>query len=387
MTRSASLVATVLVLLTLPAAAFGPNGEAFWVADGYPDQKRLGPAQAKGVVVYLHGISANKDSFHHPLPSYIRLFHMDGWEVLRHNRSNTQDRLHGSSQAILKAVQELKAAGYRKVVLAGQSRGAWFAVMVAGKSPDVFAAISTAPGGFGEANIGTLSRSAEELAEMLAEVRKARVMMFFFNGDPRENVPGGRGERSRHALTKAGVPFVVVNKPADFWGHGAAGSGRFTRRYGECIVRFVQADSLPSGRHDCDQGVGAASGADIPVAANLKPARPSAEIPAALAAFAGQWYGDYEDGAARLLTLTALNADGTARAVYAGAPRPGTDAKPFSRTVSGRLDSGALVFPESRGTLTYRLQPEGSLHGTWKPSGDGKLLELVMRRRGEAAPK
>ncbi len=130
MIRPATLV-IIFSLLAAPVAAFGPNGEAFWIADGYPGQQRLGPARAKGVVLYMHGIAANKDSYHHALPSYISLLHLDGWEVLRHNRSNTQDRFHDSTQAILKAVGELKGAGYRKIVLAGQSRGAWFAVSIA----------------------------------------------------------------------------------------------------------------------------------------------------------------------------------------------------------------------------------------------------------------
>jgi dienelactone hydrolase len=376
-----AILTIVLGLLAASAAAQGPNGEAFWIADGYPGETRLGPAQAKGVVLYMHGIAANKDSYHHALPPYIRLLQLDGWEVLRHNRSNVEDRLYDSTQAILKAVGTLKAAGYRKIVLTGQSRGAWFAISVAGKSPDVFAAISTAPGGYGDANIGTMSRSAEELAEMLVEIRNARVMLFLFDGDPRENVPGGRGERSQRALTKAGVPFVVINKPVDFWGHSAAGTGRFTRRYGECIVHFVAADTLPAGRQSCDLTTGAAAGADIPMSKRLEIAQPGGDTPASLVGFAGQWYGDYEDGAARMLTLTTLNADGTARAVYAGAPRPGRDSKPFSRTVNGRLENGALVFSESTGTLTYRLQPSGSLHGTWKPTGDGKTLEIEMRRR------
>lgn len=61
-----------------------------------------------------------------------------------------------------------------------------------------------------------MGQSAQELADMLGDVRQARVMLFLCNGDPRENVPGGRGERSQRALSKGGAPFVVVDKPADF---------------------------------------------------------------------------------------------------------------------------------------------------------------------------
>ena len=384
MRRLLPIAVLVALLFAAPAAAFGPNGEAFWIADGYPDRKRLGPAQAKGVVLYLHGIAANQDSYHHALPSYVQLLRLEGWEILRHNRSNTQDRLYDSTQALLKAVRELKDSGYRKIVLAGQSRGAWFAASIAGKSPDVFAAISTAPGGYGDANIGTMSRSAEELGELLAEIRNTRVMLFLFNGDPRENVPGGRGGRSQRALTRAGVPFVVVDKPTDFWGHGASGMGRFTRRYGECIVRFVQAESLPSGGHECDQTTGAAAGGDVPRPRSFAATPPGPEIPRSLAGLVGQWYGDYEDGAARLLSIGAFNADSSARGYWAGAPRPGGDGKPFSNAATFQADGDALVLRESAGTRRFRLQADGTVTATWTPDS-GKPLELLMRR--QAGPK
>lgn len=42
MIRGTRLLAFAALLLATPAVAFGPNGEAFWIAGGYPDQKRLG---------------------------------------------------------------------------------------------------------------------------------------------------------------------------------------------------------------------------------------------------------------------------------------------------------------------------------------------------------
>lgn len=47
----------------------------------------------------------------------------------------------------------------------------------------------------------------------------------------------------------------------------------------------------------------------------------------------------------------------------------------------GSLEGEMLIFREAAGTLGFRLRPEGTLHGTWTPARDGKLLEPTMRRR------
>lgn len=90
--------------------------------------------------------------------------------------------------------------------------------------------------------------------------------------------------------------------------------------------------------------------------------------------------GDYEDGAARLLALTGFHSDGTVTAFYAGAPRPGTDSKPFSRNVTARLEGDALVFRKSAGTRSFRALPDGTVTATWTPDS-GKPLEMVVRRQ------
>jgi len=59
--------------------------------------------------------------------------------------------------------------------------------------------------------------NATKLYPLLEQVKRARIMMFYFHGDDFD--PGGRGERSREILAARGVGFAVVDQPAFLTGH------------------------------------------------------------------------------------------------------------------------------------------------------------------------
>jgi dienelactone hydrolase len=368
----------VLGCLLASAAAAQPISTGFWISEGYDGEARRGPAAATGVVIYNHGTSAG-DSFGSPLPPYMRLIQRAGWDVVRLDRKVEWDTHRESTAALQRAIAAMREQGYQRIVLAGQSRGAWLNIMAIAEAPGIHAIISTAPGGYGDGNIGAVGRSAQQLFDMLADARSARVALFYFAGDLRENVPGGRGSPSRRALARAGLPALVINEPADFHGHGAAGSGFFARRYGECLVRFI-APAVPPKDFACDLTTGLAAGADIVVPPEIMPARSGPDVPPALAALSGRWYGVYSDGAARLLILTALSADGSAEAFYAGAGPPHRTDKPFSRRLQGKLEPQGLVFRESMGTLTLHPRGDGALDLRYFVTKESRTAEVILRR-------
>ncbi|MBI3707749.1 MAG: hypothetical protein HY246_08735 [Proteobacteria bacterium] len=351
-----------------------PSG--FWVDQGYPGEKLLGPDRAKGAVLYLHG-TGRGDSFGSPPPPYARLLQRDGWDIMRHNRRSTVDTHYDSAQSVLAESRKLRALGYARVALAGQSRGAWPAVMAASQAPDIYAVVATAPGGYGDGDIGEIGRSAQQLYDMLGDIASTRVMLFFFAGDRRENVPGGRGEPSRQALSRRGVPQLVIDRPPEFRGHFGGTSGLFARRYGECIVAFVDAATPPA---VCDLSQGLAIGADLPLPADLRILPVPTAVPRERAAFAGKWYGEYASGEARLLAVTEIDAD-EVRAVYAYAPAPQqVQTARGWRKIAGKFVDGALVFTESRGTLTYLMRADGRLDGTFRAANGKEVLKTIVRR-------
>jgi hypothetical protein len=351
--------------------------DGFWISEGYENEPRLGPEQAKGVLIYNHGIQLG-ESFGAALPPYIRLIQRDGWDIVRLNRKWAWDRHYDSTRALLWAADLLRKQGYRRIVLAGQSRGGWLVIMAASQATGIHAIVSTAPGGYGDANIGNVGRTAQQIYDMLADFKDARAMLFYFSGDLRENVPGGRGERSQRALARAGVPSVVVNEPPDLPGHFAASTGLFARRYGDCIVRFIAPEPPPPG-FACDMTQGLPAGVDVKIPAGVTAAA-AATAPPPLRPFAGRWYGEFEDGSARHLIVTKLGPDDAAEAFYAGALPPHRTEAPFGRRIKGRLVGGVLVFPEKAGTLTVKSRDDGRLDLTWQGASGGKPFTAVMHR-------
>jgi hypothetical protein len=83
----------------------------------------------------------------------------------------------------------LKHKGYRRVVLAGQSFGAFISLSAAGRSDAVDVAIGTAPAAYGSArsNPTGYTLNATRLYDLLGNVRRE----LFFEGDVFD--PGGRG--------------------------------------------------------------------------------------------------------------------------------------------------------------------------------------------------
>src|SRR5438874_3445714 len=117
------IVLAVSVLASVPALALGLE-PAF-------SEPSIGPAQAKGVVVWSHGRSINAEDSQSPTPSYLRALRDNGWDALRFDRASRGDTLTESTAHLVEHVSELKHKGYKQVVLAGQSFGAFLSLMAA----------------------------------------------------------------------------------------------------------------------------------------------------------------------------------------------------------------------------------------------------------------
>src|SRR5690348_12364743 len=72
-------------MAAVPAFALGLD-------PAFPDPA-IGPAKARGVVVWSHGRSINAEDSESPTPSYLRALRSDGWEVMRFDRLSKGDTL------------------------------------------------------------------------------------------------------------------------------------------------------------------------------------------------------------------------------------------------------------------------------------------------------
>lgn len=232
--------------------------------------KNVGPARAKGIVYFIDGLDSNnrtRDDYHATYPYIYGLNTRHGWDVIAAKFPNSQRysfrSIPGSSEYLLARLAELRARGYRKIVLAGQSWGAWVTVDVArreGAQKAVDAILLTAPANYGmrewdgKPNPYFVLNKSEYL-EKLKTIRVPTIATFFKDD---EFDPGGRGPITRQILAANDVPAVVIDQPSDLIGHGAGWQPQFDYVYGDCIAAFLAQPKDGS----CD-GTAAPSMSDI----------------------------------------------------------------------------------------------------------------------------
>jgi pimeloyl-ACP methyl ester carboxylesterase len=229
------------------------------------------------------------------------------WDILRINRLGPVDGEEADDDIlrfVASRITEARREGYKQIVVAGYSRGGWLALLAA-TLPNVDAAIGLAPGTAG-ARREALERTRDVLAQKLAGARTKRVAAFFFEGDPREDVSERRAAAIRRGLQKSGSAFIVVDRPPDLPGHSGGATGRFARRYRDCLLQFVRSADQPAGEVQCSRSSGYAVGSEI----GFPAVRPALELPAdadqALAPFLGRWEGDDKYGGYLILESIAV---------------------------------------------------------------------------------
>lgn len=350
----------------------------------------LGPDHAKGVVVWSHGRSINGDDWKSPTPVYLNALRGDGWDVLRFDRLNDGDTLVDSTKRLVGYAAALKHKGYRQVMLAGQSFGGFLSLMAADASTAVDAVIATAPAAYGnfEDFYDSWRLNATKLYPLLEEVKRARVMVFYFHDDDFD--PGGRGAQSRRILEQRGLGFAVIDQPAYLTTHWAASSGLFMRRFAGCIRDFADRANL-SGEMACTPRWGSSPSAELklpPELADPNPVRTvatgngteqaaartgSGNGPAASQPTGARdvWYGFYPNGREVLLGVEGVHG-GDLSAVYAIGPSiDGRHPATWTRR-KGHISEHSFVFDErGKSMLRFRPTPDGGLAATWV-SADGE---------------
>jgi pimeloyl-ACP methyl ester carboxylesterase len=356
----------------------------------------IGPQRAMGVVVWSHGRSIDSEDSTSPTPPYLRILRDSGWDVLRFDRLRDGDTLSGSAHRLDGIVGELKRRGYRRIVLAGQSFGAFVALIAADDSDAVDAVVATSPAAFGDFAdyYNTWRLNATRLYPLLDRIRRARVMLFFFHGDDFD--PGGRGEQSRAILSRRQIGFAVVDQPAYLVGHWSASTGLFMRRFGDCIRDFADDDALRT-EFECQPVWGDAPSAELRLPNEiLRPgptlpalfAATGASVPTSVAASAIEdgasihdtWYGFYPNGREVLVAIEAMHGRNVT-AIYAIGPGidKGEPAEWSQRT--GHVLGQELVFAQKgQSTLRFHPRDDGGLGVTWI-SGDGKTTMGAALRR------
>lgn len=378
----------LIVLLTSPSVAIG--------LDPAYHQSLLGPQRAVGAIIWSHGRSLDTEDYKSPSPPYLRVFRDLGWDVFRFDRLRDEDTLSESASRLVDIVADVKKHGYRRIALAGQSFGAFLALMAADDSNSVDAVVATAPAAFGDFQgyYGTWQLNATRLYPLLEHIRSARVMLFFFHGDDFD--PGGRGAKAQEILSRRGIGFAIVDQPAYLVGHWISSSGAFLRRFGDCVRDFVDHDALHR-QLFCEPVWGEAPSAELRLPQELIHPRPA--IPKLAALLGGSarasellpalnaglterdtWYGFYPNGREVLISVEASSRRDLT-AIYAIGP--GIDKNEpaeWSRRI-GRIDGDELVFVrKGESTLRVRRGGDGGLSVTWISPDASTKMKAELRR-------
>ncbi len=207
----------------------------------------LGSDKAAGVVIWMHGTHEYKEPGSY-IPRFVREFESSRFDIYQIERPRAIDKAGRNADLLVSKIREFRAQGYKKVVLIGQSCGAWASLKAATISDEMDAVIATAPACHGTRRSSRFMENSRELFEILNNVKTTRIMLFFFEND--EYDPGGRGIRAENILADRDVIFEIFDRPAGFSGHGAASNRKFARRFGRRIVRFVNRQKDDVQLHD-----------------------------------------------------------------------------------------------------------------------------------------
>ncbi|MDB5526037.1 MAG: hypothetical protein JWM58_3800 [Rhizobium sp.] len=213
--------------------------------------RNKGPALAEGIVYFVDGLDSynrSRDDYRATYPYLYGLNTKADWDVINAKFPNAERysfrSIPRSSKYLLGRLQQLKAQGYRKIVLAGQSWGAWVTVDVARRAEAtklIDAILLTAPANYGTREFdgkpnAYFIRNKTEYLENIKAIRIPTIATFFRDD---EFDPGGRGPITRDTLKANNVPALVIDNPADLPGHGAGWLPEFDQSYGACISAFL----------------------------------------------------------------------------------------------------------------------------------------------------
>ena len=206
-------------------------------AEPYWDTK--GPQAAAGLIVWSHGYMEGHDATASAPQAQVANFTMNGYDLYRFDRQWIRD-WPGDATALVDAVRKAKAMGYRRVILAGQSAGAWVSMAATMRGAPVDGVISVSAAHHGEVKKMTdVSRARSEWQQVVRGIKPgARLVVVNFADDTYD--VGGRMDDARAAFAASGVDAVILSNPEGFSGHGASGSGAFARKYGSCIYGFIE---------------------------------------------------------------------------------------------------------------------------------------------------
>jgi pimeloyl-ACP methyl ester carboxylesterase len=204
-----------------------------------------GPQLADGLIVWSHGYMAGKNSTESAPQSWIGRFTRLGYDLYRFDREWIADWASDAT-TLAAAVRKAREMGYRRVVLAGQSAGAWVSLAALARGAPVDGVISIAAAHHGTVDkMRDTTRARSEWQHVIEALKPGPKVVLVNFADDAYDV-GGRMADARAIFAKSGVGAAIIDDPAGFKGHGAGADSAFARKFGPCIQAFIESGTKHS---------------------------------------------------------------------------------------------------------------------------------------------
>ena len=205
-----------------------------------PNFHQNGAEKARGAVVWLHGAYDSTAMPPPPEPGLIPRLADRGFDVWRFNRRSGQDALAAGADALARGLNGLRRIGYRRIIVAGFSRGGWIALSALTHDAPLDAVIALSPAAHGTRP----ERQQQALTEWTSlwravRAQPARVVLVQLRDDPYDPDPALRRDIATADGKRAGMRLLSIYRPRDPTGHMGTEEPVFDQRFGAGIVDFV----------------------------------------------------------------------------------------------------------------------------------------------------
>jgi pimeloyl-ACP methyl ester carboxylesterase len=233
-----------LLLLAVPATAASlPDAPPLHPSSRFT---AVGPAQARGALVWLHGVPDAAAPAPPDEPDWVGRMAHRNLDIWRFDRKRGQDSLGPGAEALARGVVALRAGGYRRIIVAGHSRGGWIALSILAHAGLADGVVAISPAAFGTRP----ERQAEAMANWTdmwhaAGPAHTSVVLVQLAEDPYDPDPGRRLAVAVAQCRRAGLPLLSVFLPPAPRGHIGAYDPAFDADLGARIAGFVDPGFSP----------------------------------------------------------------------------------------------------------------------------------------------
>ena len=235
----------------------------FWTERAFGDVPERSPSDAAGIILWSHGQAGRRKAWHWGAPPVIRMFANKGWEVVlaqRNERCAGNWNAKGESYVknLVEEVDKARKAGYRRVLVAGQSIGAGTALGASARSKDIDGVIAFALS-HGRGSCRDPNRFQPEMIPFHEAMIRNGIEQSIA---PRILISLGKDDHCigvtftplvAAGLARKNAAYIHFDESMRQTGHLAAMSPQFATTYGACVVDFFSREEAPAkGRHVCD---------------------------------------------------------------------------------------------------------------------------------------